>query len=387
MEARVGMHHDPEVPQTPPTARQRPSLRPNVAGPAKCLLDLGVRPGHDADVRFPRLFIGMNGVKYSAHDAREHSYRAELDKSCFLRFAAPIIAATAIPRPWLKSSSVNPVTHARLAASIGYKWRESYTRNAGNAPRLIGFDPRYKRAVKGCIYRYLFPEGEQYKLSRRKKGVDWDEDAETFAMPTAHEMRANAEFQKYWQANSRAWALYFWTPGWIFDARTPGTPYNKLVLIALASFGLFALDAHGHCKGEMQQPNETIGSRVGLSADAVQSALSFYQKLGLIQVVEHVGRYFLNKQPVRGGWEKDGMPVKKGTEGEVYIEPPAGALWRQPPNTIYYVAGREFDNDKVLAEQARFREAVKAVQSSIWSMAIEDIHRATLGEWWHTRQL
>jgi hypothetical protein len=34
-------------------------------------------------------------------------------------------------------------------------------------------------------------------------------------------------------------------------------------------------------------------------------------------VVEHVGRYFLNKQPVRGGWEKDGMPVKKGTEGEV----------------------------------------------------------------------
>jgi hypothetical protein len=107
----------------------------------------------------------------------------------------------------------------------------------------------------------------------------------------------------------------------------------------------------------------------------------------VFQIKEHPGRYEINGQQVRGGWELDGKPVKKGTEGAEYVPPPAGAVWRQPPNTIYFVAGREFDDDRVQAEQNRFRAALRPVEGSVWSGALEDIHAATLREWWHTRQL
>ncbi len=350
----------------------------------------------------PWLFLGMNGLVHSAHEAREGVYRAELDKSCLLRQIIPAIAAAAIPRPWLKRSSVRPSTHADLAAMMGYKWRSSYTRNAGKAPKFVAASTaaethargrrsraHVKSAIKGCVYHYVFDEGEHDRLEKRPD-LATDEADKTFTMPDANEMRDDPKWAAYWSRNSKRWGMYFSSPGWTMHPDTPGTPYNKLVLQALASFGLFDLDLNGHCKGEIQEEYATIGTRVGLSRDAVRSALEFYgsdEGGAIFQVVEHPGHYELNGKAVPGGWEKDGQPVKKGTEGAEYIQPPEGSVWRQPPNTIYYVAGREFDDDRVLAERQRFLEAAKPFRDSPWFPVADELHAAILREWRSTRQL
>jgi hypothetical protein len=313
-------------------------------------------------VRWPKAFLIMAGLVYSdCRDAdgkpREvkSTHRAELDKSRFLRWVAPMIFAGAVPRDGADRTMVFPQTHANMAAMMGYTWTESYTRNAGKAPRLAQ-RATARSLVKGAVYKFAFDEGAaRYK------------DTDDYSMPTVSELRKNEEWKVYWREVRAEYAGYVQVPAWILDPRTPGTPYEKLVLIALASFNLFKLDANGYCAGEIQEQLQTIGARVGLGKDAVRCALATYQALGLLQVKHYPPRLEIN-----------GQQVREGT---------AGAKRRQPPNTIYYVAGREFDEDKAAREMERFLTAAKPIRDNAWFDVAAELHVATMREWAGTRQL
>ena len=186
-------------------------------------------------------------------------------------------------------------------------------------------------------------------------------------MPTAAELRKNPKWKQYWRDVRANYAGYYQVPAWILDPRTPGTPYEKLVLIALASFDLFKLDDDGYCKGEIQIPLQTIGARIGVEKGTVRNALKSYQAIELLQVKKH---------PIR--WEINGQEVPEGT---------AGAARRQPPNTIYYSAGREFNADKAAAEMERFLTAAKPFRDDPWFDVAGELHAAVMREWVGTRQL
>lgn len=325
-------------------------------------------------VRFPWAFLVMAGLVNVNFEKKNvtATYRAELDKSRFLRQVAPMIFLGAIPRDGIDRNTTFRRTHCEFAAAMGYTWAESYTRNARKAPKLV--ERTMRQLVKGAVYRFAFEEGQQ------KYG------ANDFTMPSAKELRENTKWKEYWRAVRGEYSGYVQMPAWILDPRTPGTPYEKLVLIALASFGLFKLDASGHCKGEIQESLQKIGSRVGISKDAVRSALATYEDLKLLQVRKHPVRYELHGK-VCGGYMLNGEPCNKDTAGAEWQAPPEGAQLRQPENTIFYVAGREFTQDKAEREMDRFLEAAKPWRDNPWFDVAAELHVAVLREWVGTRQL
>jgi hypothetical protein len=101
----------------------------------------------------------MEGVRHSKHEVVSATYRAQLDKSAFFRFVAPLIFSSSIPRDGISRTAVFPRTHSELARMMGYKCRESYTRNGCRAPRLVA--RQIGKLVKGSVYRFLFAEGDE----------------------------------------------------------------------------------------------------------------------------------------------------------------------------------------------------------------------------------
>lgn len=285
------------------------------------------------------------------------------------------LASGSIPRHGIKRTLVFPSTHARLAAMAGYKKSSSYTRNSLKAPKLTQ-RTNPKRVIKGSSYSFKFGEGAPKWKNR-----------EDFSMPSASEMRQVEGLGKHWEHARSEYSGYTLIPGWVFHPDTPGTPFQKQVLFALAFHGMFKLDANGHCDGHVQKPLATIGKTIGVSRDAVRSAVAFYEADEIFQVKHYPARYMINGQVVRGGYEVNGQPARKGDKGAVWIDPPAGAVLRQLPNSIYYVAGREFDQEKCEQETQRFLSASKSFRDNMWWEAISGLHAQTLREWRDTRQL
>jgi hypothetical protein len=347
-------------------------------------------------VRCPWALLVMAGQEFAKFEKKEvtATYRAQLDKSRLLRQVLPMIFLGSIPRDGIDCTQVYKHTHGEFAAAMGYTWTESYTRNARKAPKFV--KRQMRQLVKGAVYRFVFQGAKPNPIYGPND----------FTMSSAKELREDKEWQKYWRTVRGEYSGYTQMPAWLLDPRTPGTPYEKLALVALASFGLFTLDANGHCKGELQKELAAIASRVGLSPDAIRSALATYQELKLLQVKVHPVRYVLHGKVV-GGWMVDGEPVachggsahpKRAKEkladgaicprcGAAWKEPPEGAALRQPPNTIYYVAGREFSEDKAAAEMARFLAAGQPVRDNPWFDQAVALHAAVMREWIGTRQL
>ncbi len=292
----------------------------------------------------------MQGRRFTKHEVKTGGYRAQLDKSSFLRSVMPLAAQSAIPQQGTVRHS-RPTTDSKLYRSIGYKWRESYTRNRLRAPKLIRHN---KFFAKASLYTFAFGEGKQQAL-----GDD------SYTMPTSAEMRDNPEFGVFWEKAAKEHSGYDWIAGWILHPNAPGNPQQKLVLVVLASRGLFDVK-NGRIHGKLQIAEQTIAGQLGISRDTVSRALDYWVAIGLLEIKENPGY-----------WELDGKKVPSLT---------AGATWRQPSNTIFYAPGRVFNQEQAARERQRFMLASKSWQDSYWFQRAADVHAETLKEWLGTEK-
>lgn len=327
--------------------------------------------GHECgEFRWAGVFFMMVGKVFTKRIVKDpNGYRAQLDKSAYMKVLAALVASKALPEHGINPTfNHEPRRQHNLAMKLGLKCRESFSRNFRKSPRIL--NKSFKRDAKASVYEFAFNQGQA--VAKEHGGYI---EGVGYKTPRAGELRKDPVFGDYWRELkdrfksiqgeiSEGVSDYAFIPGWIFNPFAPGGPLDRLVLLVLAFHGLMAIDHKtGRMKKEMLQLSYPyIAACLGIHRDTVQRCVNFWVKIGLLSVQEQPGFYSVNGVKVDGPCE--------------------GSVWTQESNKIWYLPGKEFNELQAQIEKARFQRTANlgGLRKAHWFQPAEEIHGAVLKE-------
>jgi hypothetical protein len=333
-----------------------------VPAPRSIAAFANVPAGHGGEFRWSGLFFAMIGKEFTKHKVKDPTaYRAQLDKSALMKVMAALVSSSALPQHGKSALyTQEPRQQKNLASKIGFKCRESFSRNLRRSPRML--TKQFKKAAKACIYKFAFNQGEASGHYVTGSG---------YKMPRAKEMSQHPQFGDYWRdlqtrlqelKKAGAFADYAWIPGWLFDANLNAGPLDRLVMLVLAFHGLLAIDEKtGRMKKEFVQLSYGhIAGCLGIHRDTVARCVNFWKSIHVLSVEEQPGHWTLN-----------------GAKIAEYVD---GAMWTQEYNKIWYLPGKEFNEVRAQEEIERFKRvsAHGGAGYSKWWDAADEAHAATV---------